>query len=271
MGPGFERMAWNGIVAVDQLERLLWHSRPYSRNAGAADDLFEHYLGKIAGSIRSKKPYRKLLKQAAADFSRIVDPSIPKKPLVGINGEIFLRTNRFANDNLVRVCEDLGLEVIVSPMGEWFKYTAYRNLEDTLKDRQLGKALKSYLKKRILEHDEAIISDQFRDILDGREPSTRQVLKMSARVLSPRCGSEAVLSLGSGIEWMKKPEFSGVISVMPHGCMPGGIVAAMADNLSSEYSKPWLSLTYDGFKETNNWFKIQNFAEIVKFSDQPEG
>ncbi|HEX7475360.1 MAG TPA: hypothetical protein VF318_05285, partial [Dehalococcoidales bacterium] len=90
--------------------------------------------------------------------------------------------------------------------------------------------------------------------------------------LSSKCGSEAVLSIGSGIDWLENPEFAGVISVMPHGCMPGGIVAAMADKFSSFHQKPWINLTYDGFLETNNSTRINEFAELVKFcrKNQPE-
>ena len=32
LGPGFERLAWKGIVAVDSLQRLLWRVRPYEIN-----------------------------------------------------------------------------------------------------------------------------------------------------------------------------------------------------------------------------------------------
>jgi len=56
-----------------------------------------------------------------------------------------------------------------------------------------------------------------------------------------------------------------VISVMPHGCMPGGIVAAMSEKLSNMYQKPWINVTYDGFIETNNLTRIHDFAEIVRF------
>ena len=102
-------------------------------------------------------------------------------------------------------------------------------------------------------------------MVDGREPSTAEILAKSAQYLSPRCGSEAVLSIGSGIEWIERPDFAGVISVMPHGCMPGGIVAAMAEKFSTTYQKPWISLTYDGFLETNNSARINEFAELVRF------
>jgi predicted nucleotide-binding protein (sugar kinase/HSP70/actin superfamily) len=79
-----------------------------------------------------------------------------------------------------------------------------------------------------------------------------------------------VLSIGSGIDWMENPEYAGVISVMPHGCMPGGIVAAMSEKFSAVYQKPWISLTYDGFLETNNSLKINEFAELIKFCSQNE-
>ena len=47
--------------------------------------------------------------------------------------------------------------------------------------------------------------------------------------------------------------------------MPGGIVAAMSEKFSAAHGKPWINLTYDGFQETNNLVKINNFAEIIRF------
>ena len=268
LGPDFERLAWNGIVAIDGLQRLLWRTRPYEKEKGSAEILFDEYLKLIADRVRHKENFDNLLRQAAAEFKLLIDPDLPMRPLVGINGEIYLRSNQFSNNNLVKVCEEAGLEAIVSPMGEWIKYTSYRNFEDALKDRKLKKAVTSYIKKRVQEHDEHRVASYYREMLDGREPSTAAILAKSNLYLSPRCGSEAVLSIGSGVEWMESPVFAGVISVMPHGCMPGGIVAAMADKFSATYQKPWISLTYDGFLETNNLARINNFAEIIKFCRQ---
>ena len=105
----------------------------------------------------------------------------------------------------------------------------------------------------------------FEGLLDIREPSIKDILALSSEYLSPKCGSEAVISIGTGIEWMENPRIAGVISVMPHGCMPGGIVAAMSEKFSAIYGKPWINLTYDGFPETTNLEKINNFAEIIRF------
>lgn len=268
LGPGFERLAWQGIVAVDNLQKLLWRVRPYENDKGTANKLFETFLKKIADRIRQKSEFKDLMRQATLEYGALIDRTLPRKPLVGVNGEIFLRSNRFSNKDLVMACENAGLEVLVSPVGEWFKYILHRNLEDSLKDRKVKKIINSYIKKRILEIDERRISGCYQDVIPEKEPSTLDLLGKSGDYLSSRCGSEAVLSIGSGIDWLESEAFSGVISVMPHGCMPGGIVAAMSEKFSAIYQKPWISLTYDGFLETNNSIRISEFAELVKFCNK---
>jgi predicted nucleotide-binding protein (sugar kinase/HSP70/actin superfamily) len=265
LGSDFERLAWKGIVAIDCLEKMLWRTRPYEKIKGAAEELFNEYVATIASDVCNKEAFYNRLIEATVRFKSLIDPEQPRRPIIGINGEIFLRSNRFSNNNLAKACEDAGLEVIISPMGEWLKYTSYRNLEDAIKYKQYKKMIKSYIKKHIQENDEHRVADSCKELLGDKELATSEILNLTSQHLSPRCGSEAVLSIGCGIEWMQNPGYTGVISVMPHGCMPGGIVAAMAEKFSSLYQKPWISLTYDGFVETTNSARINSFAEVIKF------
>jgi len=268
LGAGFERLAWKGMSAVDYLQKLQWRVRPYEKISGVTDKAFDKYLKKIVEKTGQKENLTLLLRQAAAEMNDLIDKTLPRRPLVGINGEIFLRSNCFSNKDLVKTCEKAGLEVVVSPMGEWFKYISHRNLEDAVKDKKIKKIILSYIKKYIQESDERRIASLFTKVLPETEPSTSDLLTKSSHYLSSRCGSEAVLSIGSGIDWLENEEFAGVISVMPHGCMPGGIVAAMADKFGSMYKKPWINLTYDGNLETNNAIRINEFAELVKFCNK---
>jgi len=268
LGSGFERLAWKTLVAVDHLQRLLWRSRPYERWPGAADRLFAECVTWVASRVRKQEPFDDVLRQANQQFIALIDPELPRRPLVGINGEIYLRSNTFSNNDLVRVCETAGLEVVVSSMAEWVRYISHRNLEDALRDRNLKKVVGSYVRKRVQDNDEKWVASHFHGLLDHGEPATAEILALCNPHLSPKCGSEAVLSIGTGIEWMENAAFAGVISVMPHGCMPGGIVASMSESLTRRYQKPWISLTYDGFPENNNLQRINNFAEIIRFCSQ---
>ena len=270
LGTAFERLAWRGIVAMDYLHRLLWHARPYEKRAGAAEELFSEFTARIARRVRQKDNFDDVLRDATAEYRALIDPDKPRRPLVGINGEIFLRSNRFSNCDLVKECERAGLEVIVSPIGEWIKYMTHRNIEDGIRERKLKKVVTGYIRKRLQDGDERSVGINFNGLIDPREPSSKEILAFSCQYLSPKCGGEAVISIGSGIDWMENPEFSGVISVMPHGCMPGGVVAAMSEKFSEMYGKPWINLTYDGTLESNNLERINNFAEVLRFCSSPQ-
>ncbi|MFH1088008.1 MAG: acyl-CoA dehydratase activase-related protein, partial [Chloroflexota bacterium] len=270
-GPDFERLAWKGIVALDFMDKLLWRTRPYEKASGAADNLFAQSLDRLLKHIHRKEDCADMLRRTTSEFKALIDPGQPRRPVVGINGEIYLRSNRFSNNDLVRVCEEAGLEVVVSPVAEWVRYVSTRNVEDAIKYRQLKQLIAAHIRRFVRERDEHIVAKNFRELLEAKEPTPEEILARSRQYLSPKCGSEAVLSIGSAIEWMERAEFAGIISVMPHGCMPGGIVAAMSDSLSAMYHKPWISLTYDGFAESNNLTKISEFAELVRFCRQEIG
>ncbi|MDO8472325.1 MAG: acyl-CoA dehydratase activase [Dehalococcoidia bacterium] len=270
LGKSFERMAWKGIVAVDYLQKLTWHIRPYEKEQGGTDRLFNEYLKRVVDSLKKKILPDALLKQAASEFSEMRDTQKAPKPLVGINGEIFLRSSDFSNAHLIRDCENAGLEVLVSSWAEWVNYIYDRTLYDAIKDRRIKKMITSYIRKGVQKRVEKSVAGIFQGLLDSEEPTTQKLLGISGEYLSARCGSEAVLSIGSGVDWMEHDEFAGVISVMPHGCMPGGIVAAMSEKFSAQNAKPWINLTYDGTAETNNQVRINNFAEIIRYCHRSE-
>ena len=266
----FIERTWKGCIGVDLLQKMVWRTRPYEKEPGASDRLFRKYVDAMAARLESRKDSKDIVARAAAEFKALVDPALPRRPLVGINGEIFLRSNDFSNANLVRCCEAVGLEVLVSPMAEWMKYVARRNVEDAIRDRNVRKLLLNYVMEKYQERTERSVEAVCNGFVEA-DPPTRHLLEYSRRWLSSKCGSEAVLSIGSGVEWMENPHFAGVISVMPHGCMPGGIVAAMSEKFSSMYQKPWINVTYDGIMESANLNRIQNFAEIIRFCQQSGG
>ncbi|MHB1295749.1 MAG: BadF/BadG/BcrA/BcrD ATPase family protein [Anaerolineae bacterium] len=263
LGNAFQLLAWDAFLAGDLLQRLLWATRPYERQAGAADSAYAHTLRALSEAIEAKRPLAPLLREAVAAFSALRDPALPHRPLVGINGEIYLRANRFCNKDLVAACEAHGLEVEVAPMSEWIKYVAFRRLEDAVGNHEVAGVVSAALRRLIMQRAERRIA-RFGEGLVSDEPSTRELLAASGTYLPARNGSEAVLSLGSGVRQMRDPHFAGVISVMPHGCMPGGIVAAIAERVSRRYGKPWISLTYDGFADRVNPERIADLAEQVK-------
>ncbi|MCK5212863.1 MAG: hypothetical protein KAQ74_02980, partial [Dehalococcoidia bacterium] len=62
----FVRLAWNGCVAMDCLQKLLWRTRPYEKEPGRADKLFSDYTTAISKAIESRKSIHSIVNRAAA-------------------------------------------------------------------------------------------------------------------------------------------------------------------------------------------------------------
>ena len=106
---------------------------------------------------------------AANDFGRIldkleeivktgkalIDPAIPRKPLIGIVGEIFLRMHADSNQDLIRLLESHGAEVVNSSLAEWVNYVTYGQLRENKINFRLNlqqgdlTGLKNYFQKII--------------------------------------------------------------------------------------------------------------------------
>ncbi len=80
---------------VDALETMVRRIRPYETTPGTADRVFQFHLERIADSLlQNTKQGLKALHEAVEDFNGISLRNIPRKPRVGIVGEILMNYHR---------------------------------------------------------------------------------------------------------------------------------------------------------------------------------
>jgi predicted nucleotide-binding protein (sugar kinase/HSP70/actin superfamily) len=197
--------------------------------------------------------------------------SIPKsrgkKPLIGIIGEIFVRHNKFANEDIIQKVESLGGEVWLAPVEEWVYYInemALRKLIVRLRRQSLSRVvIKELLNTALTRYVQKNIEHRFAKPFQGtfktiHEPPTREILKNAAPYIHESFEGEAILSMGKAVDFVKKGA-SGIISAMPFGCMPGTIVSAMLKGLKRESDIPCLSVAYDGVESTCSEIQLEAF------------
>ena len=130
----FRRSAYVGLVIGDVLNRMLWRTRPYEREAGIAEDYLEKALSIMCQEMeafgRQKKFQRILstLEQITKKARDLIDPDIPPKPLIGMVGEIYLRSHQLSNQELIKLLENYGGEVVNASIAEWINYVSYDNM-----------------------------------------------------------------------------------------------------------------------------------------------
>ena len=265
MGSQFTRLGWQGIVAVDLLMKKLLETRPYEREKGRSDEVYQASLKRVCKTILKEGDLVEALQKSLEDFNRIEVVRPGTKPLIGIVGEIFVRLNRFSNENIIQKIEQFEGEAWMAPLTEWILYINTIAKKSSLKKRSFPNLLKvfltDYYQKKEEHHLEKIFKGHLRNF---GEPKTRSILKKAKPYLDSSFEGEAILSVGKTIDFAKRGA-SGIVNIMPFTCMPGTIVSALLKRYQEENNNiPVLNMAYDGQEQTNTLTRLEAFMYQAK-------
>ena len=265
MGSQFARLAWQGIVAVDLLMKKLLETRPYEKEKGKADRIYEGSLNRVCEAIQKGTDLKEALHKSLEGFGRVEVDRPGTKPLIGIVGEVYVRLNRFSNEDVIRKIEQFGGEAWMAPMTEWILYVNTISKKRSLRRRSFSNLLKVYLTDHYQKKDEHHLEKVFKGQLRNfGEPKTRSILKKARPYIDSTFEGEAVLSIGKSIDFAKRGA-SGIVNIMPFTCMPGTIVSALLKRYREENNNiPILNMAYDGQEQTNTLTRLEAFMHQAK-------
>ncbi|MCS7199305.1 MAG: acyl-CoA dehydratase activase [Caldimicrobium sp.] len=266
-GREFTKIAWRGVVAVDILDKLLRRIRPYAIDKEEVERLYWESLEKIEKTIENKGNLAEVLIEIKNKFASL--PLIEEElPVVGVVGEIYVRSNRFANENLYRNLEDMGLEVLLPPIGEWIYFINYISKKWAKRMGAIGTTLKFIIENQFQHKEEDHFVQLVSDLLDDRakEPTIEELERLAKRFVHPDYeGGEVMLSIGKAVEYLHKG-VAGIVNVIPFACMPGNVQAAILKRLREEVGEriPLLTVPCDGQKSMGVRMRLEAFVEQVK-------
>ncbi|BCB95658.1 2-hydroxyglutaryl-CoA dehydratase activator [Dissulfurispira thermophila] len=268
VGKDFSLKAWEGIIAYELLIKCLHETRPYEKIKGDTDMLYNFYCEKIYQSLVGKNgDMIDLLRKMKHDFLSIPRDK-EKRPIIGIIGEIFVRSHRFSNEDLIRKIETLGGEVWLTPVEEWIYYVNTVSFRKALIKKDRSAMMNIFLKRFFQKRIEHRFAKPFKGFLKTlREPETKEILAKAAPYIHDSFEGEAILSVGKAIDLIEKGA-SGIINAMPFGCMPGTIVTALIKAVSRDYGVPYISIPYDGIESPSTWLQIEAFMEGINDKDR---
>ncbi|MDR1626063.1 MAG: acyl-CoA dehydratase activase, partial [Spirochaetia bacterium] len=127
MHPGFSltlgirlKLAW-GMRMADCMETMLRRIRPYEANPGETNKVFQYHLTRMAELLLAG--HRKALRgfeEAIEDFNRVPIAG-PRKPRVGLVGEILMNYHPGSNGHIEEYLEKHGMEVSLPGMYDFFR------------------------------------------------------------------------------------------------------------------------------------------------------
>lgn len=264
VGGRFSRLGWRAFVAADLLIKMLHETRPCEINEGETEKIYRQAILNAAKSIE----------RGSEDIGRVLDDELQKflnvkkedkkKPLVGIVGEIYIRSNRFSNDSLVKRVEKMGGEVWLAPGSEWIAYVNQMSKKKSVKNNSISNFITILLTQYIQHKDEHMMEKIFEGHLKyGKEPNVRKILEKASPYIHESFEGEAILSVGKSIDFIEKGT-SGIINAMPFTCMPGTISGAIMRLIQNRYNIPVINIAYDGQGLTNIMTRLEAFMHQVK-------
>lgn len=227
--PKMVNKALQALIYGDVLMRVLYKTRPYEVEKGAANALYETWNKRCRQSLRksssSRREFKQNIKGIIKDFDTIPLLEIAK-PKVGIVGEILVKFLPAANNHLIEQLEQEGAEAVVPDLLDFFLYCAY---DANYNHDHLGKSYKAKLLSNL-----AIQYIEY-----YRKPATR-ALKESKRFTPPVSITKLAdyakdyVSIGNqtGEGWFLTAEMielihsdvKNIVCAQPFGCLPNHVV-----------------------------------------------
>lgn len=126
ISPAMANRAVQALVYGDLFMRVLYRTRPYEQEAGAANALFEKWEKKCMEDLYTGKNFKKNVYGIVHDFDTLPLKDI-QKPRVGIVGEILVKFLPTANNYLVELLEAEGAEAVCPDLIDFFLYSCYNS------------------------------------------------------------------------------------------------------------------------------------------------
>lgn len=288
---------WPGITAVDQLEKMRMHTRPYEVNKGISDKIYEKYVKRLLDYLADPKtnlgkmktyltigkaafsnlfngklsPIEEILRKAQEKFSQVKRTN-EEKPKIGMVGEFYVRFHEPANQRIIRNLEGKGAEIWLAPVTEYFTYsyyldsvTAREKFSLNRKKRDLREwILKSILYRFMIGYEHKLFKATLPYMQGFDDIPAKEIVSNGEKYIRHYIGGEAIVSMGKAVDYAKRG-LDGIISVIPFNCMPGLTVAGFIPKFRKDNNNiPFVSIEYDGFQDSTREIIIDTFVAQVK-------
>ena len=259
------------LLYGDLIMQLLYRTRPYEAEEGAANALYERLMARATSQIygMGQREFLRLCQDTVDAFETLPLVGDRTKPRVGVVGEILVKFHPTANNEVVKVIEQEGCEAVVPGLVDFFLFgmSSPKNMK-----RELG----TKFRKR-LTHQAGI-----KLIEAMREPINR-MLEGTSRfepypdIYELAAKAQQILSLCNtmGEGWLLTAEMCdliecgtpNIVCAQPFACLPNHVVGkSVIKRLRQMHPESNIvAVDYDpGASEVNQLNRIKLMISVAK-------
>lgn len=259
------------VLFGDLMMQMLYRTRPYEAEEGAANELFEDFMERARrlAPTFTRRSFTKLSREAITAFDTLPLTGEGSKPRVGVVGEILVKFHPTANNHVVDVIEAEGCEAVVPGLLDFFLYSMSNAQvqKDELGSSAAARAsmdaaigLVDWMRKPVDEMLEK--SDRF------EHPEPISAMQDKARQILSLCNN-----MGEG--WLLTAEMldlidhgaPNIICTQPFACLPNHVVgkAVIKELRRLHPESNIVAVDYDpGASEVNQLNRIKLMISVAK-------
>ncbi len=262
LGPGFSQYVWKAVTASDYLKDMQTTLRACAEDPAAAMIEYKKSWKKVVKSVgQDLKSLYPSLEQMGKEMAKIPLSRNPLEcPKVLVVGEIFVRRDDFAVDELIENFARKGIIAKVSSIAEWIHYTDFVRDYDVKKRIKLKPLLLRPFTKEFREWVYYQIEKKWKHTMEHKAkhalnvnnlvPSAphdmNKIMKtVEENFVNLELNSEIAVSSGSAATAMQEG-YSGVVNISPFACLIGRVIQGIYTPWARERNFPTMSVEVDG-------------------------
>ena len=287
LGTAFTKNFWYALVVGDYLKDVQTSLRTCAKRPIEAleiyYDLQKKMIEEISTDMNKLFPYLKIM---GNEFAKIpLKKTIDKVPRVLIVGEIYVRRDDFAVDEVVKHLSSRGIIAKVSGIAEWIHYTDFVKYYDMKKrfkllpwwKRLFSKEFKSLIAftiEEIWKHSiekKAMKALKKTNLVPPHPHDMNKIMKKTTdHFLNLELNSEIAVSSGAAATAMEE-SYSGVINISPFACLIGRVIEGIYTPWARSRNYPTMSVEVDGNMLPPNIINKLNIfmLNVLRFRDNP--
>jgi len=262
LGPRFAQDMWRCIVVSDYMKDIQTSLKATAENPVKALDTFDRSWYKMLDAFeKNPKILMSELQRITAEVKQIpLKRKVVDLPKVLVVGEIYVRRDDFAVNELINIMSARGIVVKVAGIAEWIHYLDFVREYDLLKRYRLippvlrwfSEPARKLMKLSIEEMWKHSVEHKVKSILGstGLIPETPHDMRhIMANTLKYFVGhdlnSEIAVSTGVAATAMEDG-FSGIVNISPFACLIGRVIEGLFTPWARDQNYPTISVEIDG-------------------------
>ncbi len=276
--PNMLMHALYAIIYGDLIMQLLYRTRPYESEKGAAERLYGAFMRRARTSVptMSRRSFYRMCQDTIDAFEALPLTNDRSKPRVGVVGEILVKFHPTANNELIKVIEEEGCEANVPCLLDFFTMAMSHEIN-------MAHELGTSAQKRVTARAEIAFVESVRDRINKMlakttrfepYPSIYELAEKATHVLS-LCNNmgEGWLLTAEMIELIESGT-PNVVCAQPFACLPNHVVGkSVIKRLRQLYPESNIvAVDYDpGASEVNQLNRIKLMISVAKENLREKG